>query len=63
MLPPPAVYVTACDLAKPFSFNMIIEIAGHMRFPIHVYAIFSKVWKLERFQMAEMTFSVTQGHW
>jgi len=28
-----------------------------------VYAIFSGVWDLDRFQIVEMTFRVTQSHW
>jgi len=29
-----AVYVTGCDLKKSFSFEMIVEITSHKRFPI-----------------------------
>jgi len=31
------VYVTGCDLEKYFIFEKIVEIASHVRFPIHVY--------------------------
>ena len=38
------MYVTVCDLDKSFSFDVIVEITGHL------HAIFSEIQGLERFK-------------
>jgi len=60
--------VTACDLERYFNFDTTVEIIGHLRFRFmckHILVntcYISRVWKLERFQTAKVTFKVTQGH-
>jgi len=63
------VYVTVCDLDKSFSFDVIVEITGHL------HAIFSEIQGLERFKttsvdlpsvlwccLLDSIFKVNEGH-
>jgi len=66
------LYATVCDLEMSFSFDKTVEITSHLRFSIHVYfinisslilAVFSEVLGTEPLRTAEVTFTVTHGHW
>jgi len=60
------VYVTACDLEKSFDVDnyrpraLSDSRASTSRL---VHGTFSEVRKLDRFQTAQATFKVTEGHW
>jgi len=63
------VYVTACDLEKSFEFqqdtrNYRSHALSDSRVNTSqlIRTIFPKVWGLEKFQTAKVTFKVTQGH-
>jgi len=58
------VYVISCDLEKSFGFKTTPEITKHVHSNPGVNntvnnAIFSEIWKLKRFQTANLTFKVT----
>jgi len=50
--------MTAGGLEKSFSFQKIVEMTSHVHFLIYL----SEVWVLVRFQTANVTFKVIQGH-
>jgi len=61
--------MTACDPEKSFTFATVFKSQTAWTFQVmckHTelkHAIFPKLWVLQRFKTAKVTFSLTKSHW
>jgi len=57
-----AVYITACDLVKSFTFKTSVKIMGHVSFQIHILANTCYIFWSMRFTKLSNTWSDVHDH-